>query len=197
MKYFFTSEAVCEGHPDKVCDKISDYILDCALKQDKNSKMAVEATIKNNTVIVYGEATTKAKLDYKKLVREVLDDIGYKEEFEIIVLVSEQSKEINNLVCKDEIMAGDQGIMFGYACRDTDELMPLSIMLANGLCYRLSELRKNGVDFLNPDGKSQVTVEYLDGKPKRVDTIVMAICHKESILIDDLREFAINEVIKK
>lgn len=197
VKYFFTSEAVCEGHPDKVCDKISDYILDCALKQDKNSKMAVEATVKNNTVIVYGEATTKANLDYKKLVREVLDDIGYKEEFEIIVLVSEQSKEINNLVCKDEIMAGDQGIMFGYACRDTEELMPLPIMLANGLCYRLSVLRKNGVDFFNPDGKSQVTVEYLDGKPKRVDTIVMAICHKESISIDDLREFAINEVIKK
>jgi len=197
MKYFFTSEAVCEGHPDKVCDKISDYILDSALKQDKNSKMAVEATIKNDTVIVYGEATTKANLDYKKLVREVLDDIGYKEEFKVIVLVSEQSKEINNLVCKDEIMAGDQGIMFGYACRDTEELMPLPIMIANRLCYRLSELRKNGVDFLNPDGKSQVTVEYVDGKPNRVDTIVMAICHKDGISIESLREFAINEVIKK
>lgn len=200
MKYFFTSEAVCEGHPDKVCDKISDYILDEALRQDKNSKMAVEATIKNNTVIIYGEATTNAKLDYKKLAREVLDDIGYKENFEVIELISEQSKEINNAVVGEgvEIKAGDQGIMFGYACRDTDNLMPLPISLANKLCYKLSELRKSGsVDFLNPDGKSQVTVEYIDGKPKRVDTIVMAICHKDGISQDELREFAKNEVIKK
>ena len=198
MKYFFTSEAVCEGHPDKVCDKISDYILDEALRQDKDSKMAVEATIKNNTVIIYGEATTNAKLDYKKLVRDVLDDIGYRDDFEVIELVSEQSKEINKAVCQDEIMAGDQGIMFGYACRETKELMPLPISLANKLCYKLSELRKSGKAlFLNPDGKSQVTVEYVDGIPKRVDTIVMAICHKEGISQDDLREFAINEVIKK
>ena len=198
INHFFTSEAVCEGHPDKICDKISDYILDCALRQDKDSKMAVETTIKNNTVIVYGEANTKAKLDYKKLVREVLDDIGYKEEFEVIQLISEQSKEINEVVCQDETMAGDQGIMFGYACRDTDELMPLPIVLANELCRKLTELRKNGsVDFLNPDGKSQVTVEYRDGKPYRVDTIVMAICHKENISREELREFAINEVIRK
>lgn len=198
MRYFFTSEAVCEGHPDKVCDKISDYILDEALRQDKNSKMAVEATIKNNTVIIYGEATTQAKLDYKKLVREVLDDIGYMDKFEVIELISEQSKEIGEAVCKDEIMAGDQGIMFGYACRDTEELMPLPITLANSLCYRLSEIRKSGsVDFLNPDGKSQVTVEYVDSKPYRVDTIVMAICHKAGISQEELREFAIEEVIRK
>lgn len=198
VNYFFTSEAVCEGHPDKVCDKISDYILDEALRQDKDSKMAVEATVKNNTVIVYGEASTKAKLDYKKLVREVLDDIGYTDEFEVIELISEQSREINDAVCKAETMAGDQGIMFGYACRDTEELMPLPIVLANGLCYKLSNLKKNDiVEFLNPDGKSQVTVEYVDGKPYRVDTIVMAICHKESVTQEEVREFAINEVIKK
>lgn len=202
VKYFFTSEAVCEGHPDKVCDKISDYILDAALSEDKESKMAVEATVKNNTVVVYGEATTRAKLDYKKLVREVLDDIGYEEDFEVIELISEQSREINEAVNGDrdnaETMAGDQGIMFGYACRDTEELMPLPISLANRLCRKLSEIRKSGsVDFLNPDGKSQVTVEYVDGKPIRVDTIVMAICHKEGISGEALREFAINEVIRK
>lgn len=198
MKYFFTSEAVCEGHPDKVCDKISDYILDEALRNDKNSKMAVEATIKNHTVIIYGEANTKAKLDYKKLVNEVLDDIGYEDDFEVIELVTKQSSEIHEAVCQEEIMAGDQGIMFGYACRDTAELMPLPIVLANKLCLKLSNIRKSKeVDFLNPDGKSQVTVEYVDGKPSRVDTIVMAICHKESICEEELREFAINEVIKK
>ncbi|MBQ8681668.1 MAG: methionine adenosyltransferase [Bacilli bacterium] len=198
MKYFFTSEAVCEGHPDKVCDKISDYILDEALRQDKYSKMAVEATIKNNTVVIYGEATTRAKLDYKRLVREVIEDIGYMEEFDVIELVSEQSKEINNAVCGDEIMAGDQGIMFGYACKDTEELMPLPIVLANGLCYKLSQIRKSKkVDFLKSDGKSQVTVEYVDGKPKRVDTIVMAINHAESISQENLRKFAIEEVISK
>ena len=160
--------------------------------------MAVEVIIKNNTVIIYGEATTSAKFDYKKLVRDVLDDIGYKEDFEVIELVSEQSKEINKAVCQDEIMSGDQGIMFGYACRETKELMSLPISLANRLCYKLSELRKSGKAlFLSPDGKSQVTVEYVDGILKRVDTIVMAICHKEGISQDDLREFAINEVIKK
>ena len=198
MKYFFTSEAVCEGHPDKVCDKISDCILDEALKQDKGSKMAVEATIKNNTVIVYGEASTKACLDYKKLVRQVLDDIGYTQEFEVIELISKQSNEINKAVCKRELMAGDQGIMFGYACKDTEELMPLPIVLANSLCYRLTEVRKSGkFDFLKPDGKSQVTVEYVDGKPSRVDTIVLAINHKDDISQETLREFALNEVIRK
>ena len=198
MKYYFTSEAVCEGHPDKVCDKISDYILDEAMRRDKNSKMAIEATIKNNTVVIYGEANTRAKLNYKKLVREVLDDIGYKDDFEVIELISNQSKEINEAVCQEEIMAGDQGIMFGYACLDTEELMPLPIVLANGLCYELAKIRKSGrVDFLNPDGKSQVTVEYVDDKPSRVDTIVMAICHKEWISQEDLKKFAINEVIKK
>lgn len=198
MNYFFTSEAVCEGHPDKICDKISDYILDEALRQDKDSKMAVEATIKNKTVIIYGEANTGAKLDYKKLVKAVLNDIGYEEEFEVIELISNQSKEINKAVCQEEVMAGDQGIMFGYACNDTEELMPLPIMLANGLCYELTRIRKSKeVNFLNPDGKSQVTVEYVDGRPMRVDTIVMAICHKEGISQEKLKEFAIKEIIQK
>ena len=114
-KYFFTSESVCCGHPDKICDKISDYILDSALKIDKDSKMAVEATIKGNTIFIYGEANTKANLDYEKLAKYVLKDIGYDEDFEVIVRVSEQSSEISSAVGDDEIKAGDQGIMFGYA----------------------------------------------------------------------------------
>lgn len=197
-KYYFTSEAVCEGHPDKICDKISDYILDEALRQDKNSKMAVEATIKDNTIVIYGEATTKASLDYSKLAREVLDDIGYEEEFSVIELVGKQSVEINKAVDKKEVMAGDQGIMFGYACSDTVEFMPLPIILANRLCLRLSQLRKeNVVDFLNPDGKSQVTVEYIDGKPVRVSTIIMAVCHKEWVTQEILKNFIIENVIKE
>lgn len=197
-KYYFTSEAVCEGHPDKICDKISDYILDEALKQDKNSKMAVEATIKDNTIIIYGEANTKANLNYEDLAKAVLKDIGYDEEFRIIELVGKQSNEIRKAVEQDEVMAGDQGIMFGYACLDTDNFMPLPIVLANGLCLKLSQLRKEGVvDFLNPDGKSQVTVEYVDGKPSRIDTVIMAVCHKEWITQDDLKKFVLEEVIEK
>ena len=196
--YFFTSEAVCEGHPDKICDKISDYILDEALRQDKNSKMAVEATIKGNTVVIYGEVKTKAKLDYVNLVRFVLKDIGYDGEFEVIVLVSEQSEEIYQAVSQEKIMAGDQGIMFGYACSDTEELMPLPIVLANELCFYLTKLRKTGnAGFLNPDGKSQVTVEYENGVPKRVDTIIMAVCHQDLIAQEELKKFVTKNVIEK
>lgn len=197
-RYFFTSEAVCEGHPDKICDKISDYILDCALRQDKKSKMAVEATIKDNFILIYGEANIKANLNYEQLAKEVLKDIGYEENFEVKVIVREQSQEIYQAVEQAEIGAGDQGIMFGYACCDTEELMPLSIMLANKLCYELSRIRKaKEVDFLCPDGKSQVTVEYEAGKPKRVDTVIVAVCHKSSIRLHELREYVVEHVVKK
>lgn len=197
-RYYFTSEAVCEGHPDKICDKISDYILDEALRQDKNSKMAVEATIKDNTIVIYGEATTNAVLDYKALSFEVLKEIGYDDYFEVIELVGKQSVEINQAVNKEEVMAGDQGIMFGYACRDTEEYMPLPILLANRLCFKLSQLRKEKkVDFLNPDGKSQVTVEYVDGKPIRVDTVIMAVCHKDLITQEELKKFVLENVIQQ
>lgn len=195
-RYFFTSEAVCCGHPDKICDKISDYILDSALRIDKNSKMAVEATIKGNTIFIYGEANTKAKLDYVGIAKNVVKDIGYDDDFEVIVRVSEQSNEINEAVGDVNLKAGDQGIMFGYACDDTDELMPMPISLANKLVYELDRLKRDN-DFLNPDGKSQVTVEYVDGKVKRVSTIVMAVCHKENISEDKLREFVISNVIEK
>lgn len=197
-RYFFTSEAVTEGHPDKICDKISDKILDSAILQDINSKMAVEATIKDNFILIYGEANTKANLDYEKIARDVLKDIGYTENFEVLVKVSNQSKEITNSVLKKEICAGDQGIMFGYATNETEEYMPLPILLANSLAKRLTEARKNKeiLDIL-PDGKTEVTVEYLDKVPIRVDTVIIACQHKASIDKEYLETSIINKVIKK
>ena len=197
MKYFLTSEAVTEGHPDKICDKIADRILDEALSIDPDSKMAVEATIKDDLILIYGEASTKAKLDYESIAKWVLKDIGYTEEYNVIVKVSEQSKEISNMVNQEETKAGDQGIMFGYASRDTEELMPLSITLANKLCKKLAECRKNGADFLLPDGKSQVTVEYDDNTPIRVSKVVVASQHSKNITLDDLRRYIIKNVINK
>ena len=195
-KYYFTSESVTEGHPDKICDKISDKILDEALKSDSNSHMAVEATIKDNLIFLYGEASTKAKLNYEKIAKSVLKDIGYNENFEVITRISQQSSEINKAVSKDKVCAGDQGIMFGYACNETEEFMPLPIMLANKLAMRLTEVRKNCKNsFLLPDGKTQVTVEYIDQKPIRVDTVIIACQHKEGIKQKKLENFIKNEVI--
>lgn len=189
-KYFLTSEAVTEGHPDKVCDQISDYILDYALGIDKNSKMAVEATIKDDLIFIYGEASTKANIDYEKLALQVMKNIGYKEDYKVLVKVSNQSMEINQMVDNGLIKAGDQGIMYGYACSDTEEFMPLPIMLANRLAERLSFVRKNFNDnILMPDGKTQVTVEYRDDVPYRVDTIVISAQHKSSVLLSKLREY--------
>ena len=198
MKRMITSESVTEGHPDKICDKISDKILDTALEQDKNSKMAVECTIKNNLILIYGEATTNAKLDYEQIAKNVLKDIGYNDEFNVIINVSEQSKEINNAVCNKEIGAGDQGIMFGYATNETKEYMPLPILLANKLTKQLSDIRKEGKNTpLMPDGKSQVTIEYEDNIPKRIDTIVIASQHKENITQEELQKYIKENVIDK
>ena len=197
-KILFTSESVTEGHPDKICDKISDYILDEALRQDKTSKMAVEATIKDDLILIYGEANTKAKLDYEELAKEVLKDIGYTEEYHVIVKVSSQSKEINSAVAKDKLMAGDQGIMFGYATNETKELMPLPIMLSNKLAYRLTKVRKEDKNsMLLPDGKVQVTVEYQNNIPKRIDTIIIASQHKKEVKEKELRNYIIENVINK
>lgn len=195
--YYLTSESVTEGHPDKICDKISDYILDEALKQDKNSKMAVEATIKDDLILIYGEATTNAKLNYEQLAKQVLKEIGYTEEYNVLVKVNKQSIEINNAVNKDKIMAGDQGIMFGYATNETKEYMPLTILLANKLAKRLTDVRKQAKDsILRSDGKTQVTIEYENDLPKRVDTIIIASQHKENIDYEELKKLIIDEVIK-
>ena len=186
-KYYFTSEAVTEGHPDKICDRISDKILDTALKEDKNSKMAVEVTIKDELIFIYGEANTKACINYEKIALDVISDIGYTEEYKVLVKVGEQSSEINNAVVKDEVMAGDQGIMFGYACMETEELMHYPIVLANKLAKRLTDVRKNDLNtILKPDGKTQVTVEYVDGKVNRIDTMIVSSQHKEGISYDEI-----------
>ena len=195
-KYYFTSEAVTEGHPDKICDRISDKILDTALKEDKNSKMAVEVTIKDELIFIYGEANTKARINYEKIALDVISDIGYTEEYKVLVKVGEQSCEINNAVVKDEVMAGDQGIMFGYACMETEELMPYPIVLANKLAKRLTDVRKNDLNtILKPDGKTQVTVEYVDGKVNRIDTIIVSSQHKEGISYDEIYAYIKNNVI--
>ena len=198
MKYLFTSESVTEGHPDKICDKIADKILDSALAQDKYSKMAVEATIKDDLILIYGEAKTKAKLNYEEIAKEVLKDIGYDEEFNIMTKISEQSVEINSAVVKDKVCAGDQGIMFGYATIETPTLIPLPIYYANKLAKQLTDTRKSDKNSpLKPDGKTQVTVEYEDDVPKRIDTIIIASQHIKEITQEELREYIIKNVIEK
>ncbi len=196
MKYYFTSESVTEGHPDKICDKIADKILDSALSVDKESKMAVEATIKDDLILIYGEAKTKAVLDYEKIAKEVLKDIGYTEEFNVIVKVSEQSNEINSAVVKNKICAGDQGIMFGYATNETKNFMPLPICYANKLAKKLTEVRKTDKNTpLKPDGKTQVTVEYINNKPVRIDTIIISCQHIKDISQESLKKYIIKNVI--
>lgn len=190
MKKLITSESVTEGHPDKICDKISDKILDTALKQDKDSKMAVECTIKDNIIFIYGEATTNANLDYENIAKKVLKDIGYTEVFEVFTKISKQSIEINNAVSKDEIGAGDQGIMFGYATNETKEYMPMPSLLANKLTMQLAHIRKTDPTTpLKPDGKSQITIEYEENIPKRIDTIVIASQHQENITKEELQKY--------
>jgi S-adenosylmethionine synthetase len=188
-KYFFTSESVTEGHPDKVCDQISDAVLDAVLAEDPMGRVACETFVTRGMVIVGGEITTKAYVNVDKLVRDVVKDIGYdhpKFGFDssacgVLNGIGQQSPDIAQGV--DTGGAGDQGIMFGYACRETPELMPLPITLAHKLVRKLSETRRTGaLGYLGPDGKSQVTVEYLDGRPLRVDAVVLSTQHTEEIL---------------
>lgn len=193
---FFTSESVTIGHPDKICDTIADTILDEALSADPESHLAVEATIKDELIFIYGEANTKANIDYEKLAKNTLKKIGYNEEYTVIIKVSKQSSEINNAVNHNEISAGDQGIMFGYATNETKELMPLPILLAHKLTKQLEDVRKNDPKSpLRPDGKSQVTVEYEGNKVKRIDKIVISSQHIKDILQDDLKKYILEKVI--
>lgn len=195
--YIFTSESITEGHPDKICDSIADAILDEALRQDPYSNMAVEATIKDDFVLIYGEADTKAHIDYEAIAKAVIRKIGYEEDYTVMVKVNKQSSEIHNAVnhADDEISAGDQGIMFGYACDESDEYMPAPIYYAHKLARQLTKVRR-GNALLRPDGKTQVSVEYKDGKMSRIDTIVVSTQHAPQATQEEIRELVMNEVIK-
>lgn len=209
--FLFTSESVSEGHPDKICDQLSDAILDEALRQDPMSRVAMESLVKTGVVVLAGEVTTRANIDYEAVARNVVRDIGYTDPAigfdadtcRIIKHISEQSQDISQGVDEDkgdfkEQGAGDQGLMFGFACDETPELMPLPIMMAHKLVERLSTLRKSKVvDFLRPDAKSQVSVRYDNGKPVAVETVVISHQHTEGVDNNTLREFIIEEGIKK
>ena len=218
MKKFFTSESVTEGHPDKVCDNISDGILDAIFALDPMARAAVECAAAYDTLLIMGEVTTTAKVDYEATAREIIKQIGYDfgtfayDKCKVIVAIHEQSPDIAmgvnaSLERKteggeeaDQLGAGDQGMMFGYACNETKELMPLTLSLSHRLAKRLTDIRKEGVvNYLRPDGKTQVTVEYVDGVAKRVDTVVVSTQHdgevSQEVLKADIKKYVIDAII--
>ena len=208
-KVFFTSESVTEGHPDKICDQISDAVLDAILEQDPYGRVACETTTTTGMVMVMGEITTKAQVDVPSIVRKTVDEIGYNrakygfdaETCAVLTTIDKQSPDIAmgvDTACDDDSEgAGDQGIMFGYACNETKELMPLPISLAHKLALKLTEARKNGtLGYLRPDGKTQVTIEYHDNEPVRVDAVVVSSQHSANVELEQLRKDIEDNVIK-
>ena len=209
--YFFTSESVTEGHPDKVADAISDSVLDNIMALDKKCRVACETLVTTGLAFISGEITTECYVDLPQVVRDTIRDIGYSssrmgfdyQTCSVISSIDRQSPDIAQGVNLGEGLfkdqgAGDQGLMFGFASNETPELMPMPITFAHKLCRRLTTVRKNGsLDFLRPDGKSQVTIEYENGTPKRVDAVVVSAQHKDDVTYEDLREAIIEEVIKK
>jgi S-adenosylmethionine synthetase len=205
-KFLFTSESVTEGHPDKIADQISDAVLDAVVTDDPMGRVACETLVTTGLVVVAGEITTTTYVDFSDLAREVIRDVGYTrakfgfdaETCGVICTIHKQSPDIAMGV--DTGGAGDQGLMFGYACDETPELMPMPIQLAHSLTHKLAEVRKqNVVDFLRPDGKSQVTIEYIDGRPERVDTVVISTQHSDKVSLKDLqhavRKYVIDPVL--
>ncbi len=216
MKKLLTSESVTQGHPDKVCDQISDAILDAYLSQDENSRVACEVVASYNTLFITGEITSKGNVDVEQVARDVIAKIGYnKKEYgfeskncEIIIKLNEQSPDIalgvdNSQEAKghstdpyDKIGAGDQGMVFGYATDETEEYMPMPLILSHKLAKKLAEVRENGeLSYLRPDGKTQVTVEYVDGKPKKIETILISTQHDEDVTLETIRKDLMEKVI--
>ncbi len=204
--FVFTSESVSEGHPDKMCDQISDAVLDALIAEDSNSRVALESLAKTGMIVLAGEITTSARLDYGDIVRDTVREIGYVDSaigFDasscaVLTAIERQSPDIAQGVERKEQGAGDQGLMFGFACDETPELMPLPISLAHRLMEYLAKIRKAGkFDFLRPDAKSQVTVRYVGGRPVNVDAVVISTQHTPEVSNETLREAMIEEVIKK
>jgi len=210
-KFIFTSESVSEGHPDKVADQVSDSILDAILTQDPTARVACETLVTTGMVVIAGEITTNAVINYSEIARQTIKDIGYTDSeigFDadtcaVLVSVDRQSPDICQGVSEGaglhkEQGAGDQGLMFGYACNETPELMPMPIQLAHQLVAKLAEVRKSGkLDFLRPDSKSQVSVEYIDGKPSHIDTVVISTQHTPDVTHERIEKEIIEEVIRK
>ena len=204
QRHIFTSESVTEGHPDKIADQISDAVLDAVMTDDPMGRVACEVLVTTGTCIVAGEITTKTYVDVQRIARGTIDYVGYNDAtfgFDahtcgVLNLIQSQSPDISMGV--DTGGAGDQGLMFGYACEETTELMPLPIMMAHKLCQRLSDSRRQGeLNFLRPDGKSQVSVEYVDGKPKRIEAVVISTQHSDDVPTETLRKEVKKHIIDK